>query len=211
MTLREVWIQQVAPDDYETHMAAVGQAQANAHLVRDLFEAAAIPEGSRVAIAGAGTGQLFDYLPAGYFDKYRLTCTDISVRLLDRLRERVACETVVDDIEDSALPPNPAMIIVVLVLEHVDYRRALASLARLLPERLILVIQENPPQMTTALTPGRPLPASLQVVGDAQPKLIPLAALTEEMQKIGFVSQKTVAVDVPDGKKMIGLLLRPVS
>jgi hypothetical protein len=72
MTLREIWISQVEPDDYETHMAAIGQAQANARLVCDLFEAAGVAKGSRVLIAGAGTGQMFDYLPHGFFDGYRL-------------------------------------------------------------------------------------------------------------------------------------------
>ena len=206
MTLREVWISQVEPDDYETHMAAIDQAQANARLVRDLFESAGVPKGSRVLIAGAGTGQIFDYLPEGYFDGYRLICSDISSRLLDRLRRRVTCETVVDDIEESKVLPGLGAIIAVLVLEHVDFRRALASLARLHPERLILVIQENPPQMTTAITPGRQVPASLCVPEESQPQLIPIQQLTDEMTRIGFTLRRMLTAEVADEKKMIGLL-----
>jgi hypothetical protein len=36
MTLREAWTRFVAAEDYETHMAAIGQAQANASLVAEL-------------------------------------------------------------------------------------------------------------------------------------------------------------------------------
>ncbi len=63
MTLADAWLNQVAPEDYEEHMTRIGQAQANASLVEELMAAAAPPAGARVVIAGAGTGQVFDYLP----------------------------------------------------------------------------------------------------------------------------------------------------
>jgi hypothetical protein len=124
------------------------------------------------------------------------------------LAERIDCETVVDDIEASQLAPGFGAIVVVLVLEHVDYRRALRSLARLAPEHLIVVIQENPPEITTAVTPGRPLPASLRVDENAQPRLIPSGDLIAELAQNGFVLQNRRDRPVADGKTMIGLLIR---
>ena len=130
-------------------------AEANAFLLRDLLEGVA----GRVLIAGAGTGQMFPYLPADFLAACQVTCSDVNPVFLERLRERFACQTVVDDIEDSRLLPGFAAIAVVLVLEHVDWRRALDSLVRLQPEQLVLIVQRNPADVAAAVTPG----AQLQV------------------------------------------------
>jgi hypothetical protein len=37
MTLREPWTGRVTAKDYETYMARIGQAEANAYLLQDLF------------------------------------------------------------------------------------------------------------------------------------------------------------------------------
>jgi hypothetical protein len=162
-----------------------------------------------VLVAGAGTGQMFDYIPADVFSSHRLICSDISSRLLARLRERLDCETVVDDVEDSRLAPGFGAIIIVLVLEHVDFRKALASLARLAPERLIIVIQENPPRLASAVTPGRPLPATMRVFAEtAQPHLVPFGELVEELAGLGFCLERRQDTPVADDKKMIGAVFR---
>jgi S-adenosylmethionine:diacylglycerol 3-amino-3-carboxypropyl transferase len=72
-------------------MAAIGQAQAAAELTRYLIEAAKLDTGSRIVLAGAGTGQMFDLLDPALFRPYRLTVTDLNPRFLVRLRERLAC------------------------------------------------------------------------------------------------------------------------
>ncbi len=144
MTLREAWTRFVAAEDYEAHMAAIGQAQANASLVAELVAAAAPPPGSRILIAGAGTGQMFEHCAPELFRGCRLICSDINPAFLERLGARCECQTVVDDIEDSRLEPGFSLVIVVLVLEHVEWRKALASLARLRPEYVLVVIQRNP-------------------------------------------------------------------
>jgi SAM-dependent methyltransferase len=168
-----------------------------------------VPAGSRVLIAGAGTGQMFDFLPAALFAGCQLICSDVSQRLLKRLHERVKSETVVDDIEDSRLDPGFGLVIVVLVLEHVDSRKALASIARLAPERLIIVIQENPSQMNSALTPGRVVPESLRgSPQDEQPRLINYLELCAEVGKYGFSVQSRLEIPVADGKKMVGVMFR---
>jgi hypothetical protein len=59
--IREAWLNGISPDDYDTHMAAVGQAQANAGLVAELLEAHPPTAGASILFVGAGTGQLFDY------------------------------------------------------------------------------------------------------------------------------------------------------
>ncbi len=206
MTLREAWTRFVAAEDYETHMAAIGQAQANASLVAELVAAAAPPPASRILIAGAGTGQMFEYCPPELFRGYRLICTDINPAFLEKLRARCECQTVVDDIEDSRLEPGFSVIIVVLVLEHVDWRKALASLARLRPERVLVVIQRNP----AGVLPYQERIGTMRLFGsEVEPNLIQSSALVEEFERLGFRLELQRDRTVADGKAMVGLLFAP--
>jgi hypothetical protein len=70
-------------------MAAVGQAQAAAVLTVELIQKAALHEGSRLVIAGGGTGHMFDFLNIDLFRPFRLICTDLNPTFLVRLRARL--------------------------------------------------------------------------------------------------------------------------
>lgn len=59
--LRRAWTEIVTADDYESHMASIGQAQTAAELTRCLLEFASLPTGSRITIAGAGAGQILTF------------------------------------------------------------------------------------------------------------------------------------------------------
>ncbi len=205
MTLREAWTRFIAAEDYETHMAAIGQAQANGSLVAELFAAAAPPAGSRVLIAGAGAGQMFEYCSPDTFRAYQLVCSDINPAYLKRLRTRCECQTVVDDIEDSLLVPGFSVIIVVLVLEHVDWRKALASLSRLRPEQVMAVIQRNP----EGELPHRERIGTMRLFGtEIEPKLIEASELIAEFERLGFRLRLQQERPVADGKTMAGYLFR---
>jgi SAM-dependent methyltransferase len=204
LTLREAWTGQVHADDYEEHMARIGQAEANALLLADLLEGVT----GRVLIAGAGTGQMFGYLPGEFLGGCEVLCSDVNPVFLARLRERFVCGTVVDDIEDSRLAAGFAAIAVVLVLEHVDWQRAVASLVRLKPERLVLIVQRNPADVTAAVTPGRLPPGTMRVfAGEAPPHLVPVGELTARLALFGFELQREEVRAVQDGKAMVGLVL----
>jgi len=203
MTLREAWTEFIVADDYEQHMAAIGQAQANALLVAELVAAAQPQTGSRVLIAGAGTGQMFEYCPAGLWDAFDLTCSDLNPTFLRKLRSRHACTTALDDIEDSRLDPGFSLIVVVLVLEHVDWRKALASLARLRPERVAIVIQGNP----EGRLPQRERPGTMRLFGtELNPKFLDAGEIVAEFARRGFALRSQAERPVPDGKTMAGLL-----
>jgi len=205
LTLREAWTTRVTADDYEEHMARIGQAEANALLLRELLTGVS----GRVLIAGAGTGQMFGYLPGEFLAGCEVVCSDVNPTFLERLRSRFVCETVLDDIEDSRLAPGFAAIAVVLVLEHVDWRRAVESLSRLEPERLVLIVQRNPAAVSAAVTPGRLPPGTMKVfAGEAPPKLVPVGELTEKLAGLGFEVVREEAREVQDGKTMTGLVLR---
>jgi hypothetical protein len=99
MQRRDLWAGHITAEDYERHMAATGQPQANADLLAELFRDSPPAPGARILFAGAGTGQYFDHFSSAGLAPYRPIFTDLNPRFLDRLAARLACQTLVDDIE----------------------------------------------------------------------------------------------------------------
>jgi hypothetical protein len=200
--LREAWSSHIQAMDYDVHMAAVGQAQANADLLAELFRDHPPPAGSRVHIAGAGTGQYFDYFPPDRLAPYRMTFTDINPLFLARFQTRwpMKAEAIgVDDIEAPTQPGPYDLTIAILVLEHIDWRRAITAMCAR-TARAFVVIQEDPPEPLV-----RPLPGSMAILREALPHLVSRDELIEAFRAEGFELSRTSTRDVPDGKRMIGL------
>jgi hypothetical protein len=66
------------------------------------------------------------------------------------------------------------LLLATLLLEHIDWRKGVEAITALNPAACGIIIQENPPGMTTAVTPGRRIPPSIAAaVKIAQPKLVP--------------------------------------
>ena len=210
--LRCAWTQIVTADDYEEHMASVGQAQAAAELTAHLIHSASLRPGSRILIAGAGTGQMFDFLDPDVFRPHRLTCADLNPAFLARLRERLVrhgleAETREDDIEQTQLTPGPDLLLSTLLLEHIDWRQGLDAFVRLRPRTCGIVLQENPPNLTTAVTPGRRLPPSMaKAVENAHPALVPREDLIAAMTARDYACRETAVREVLDEKRLVGLL-----
>jgi len=210
--LHRAWTEIITAEDYEEHMASIGQAQAAAELTHRLIESASLRPGSRITIAGAGTGQMFDFLALGVFAPHRLTCTDLNPVFLARLRERLErhgleAEILEDDIERTALTPRPDLLLATLLLEHIAWPRGVEAFARLQPRTCGIVLQENPPNMSAAVTPGRRLPPSVaKVVETARPTLVPREDLIVAMTEKGYACRETGVREVADGKRLVGLL-----
>jgi ubiquinone/menaquinone biosynthesis C-methylase UbiE len=206
--LRDAWRNLVRAEDYDAHMAAIGQAQANASLVAEYFVALP-PPGAEVLFLGAGTGQMFDFVSPSFLAHYRTTFADINFAFLDRLRQRLSgfkeirYTTVEDDIEQSALKPGFDLIVAVLLLEHVDWRKAVATMCRLAVGRILVVTQENPQQLASAMTPSREVPGTMKVLRELHPELIPRQALRKEFRSAGFTLAYETEKIVADEKKMI--------
>ena len=201
--LREAWLT-IEPADYEQHMAGIGQAQANAGLMAAWLEEIAAEE--TVLVAGAGTGQMFDYLHPEAARTGRMVFTDLNPVFLDRLLNRLGeAATVVDDIEATQLAGGYPHAAVTLVLEHVDWRRAIHSFRRWESRRVLTVIQENPADLASAVTPGRTVPGTMNVFRErAHPELVPLAELTAAMAELGYELKQVQPAPVSDGKRMLG-------
>jgi hypothetical protein len=210
--LRRAWTQIVTDEDYEEHMAAIGQAQAGAALTQYIIQSANPPDGGRVAIVGAGTGQMLDFLDPTIFRPFRIICTDLNRSYLVRLQERFArhglsATVLEDDIEHTALETGPDLLLATLLLEHIDWRRGVEVIAGLRPTTCGIIIQENPPGMTSTVTPGRRVPPSItQALATAHAILIPCDELLAAFASIGYVCKGKRAQEVADGKRLNALI-----
>lgn len=210
--LRAAWTQIVTADDYEQHMAAVGQAQAGAALTQYLVQSAQLPAGARIVIIGAGTGQMLDFLDPALLRPFQIVCTDLNPDFLHRLKQRLAAHaieaTVIqDDIEQTTLEPGADLLLATLLLEQIDWRRGVNILAALRPAHCGIISQENPRDMASVLTPGRRVPASLaKAMESAHPVLIPHADLVSEFEATGYRAGAIRAEDVADNKRLIATL-----
>lgn len=212
LTLREAWSTIIQPEDYELHMANVGQAQTNADLVRELVGHESSTVNQRFLFAGCGPGQFLEVASPDYLRGHRCVFTDLSLTFIEQVRARAErleldFEALVDDVENSNLEPGFDAIVLVLVLEHTDWRKTLTEMIRLQPERLVIVIQQNPTEMATMVTPHRELPGSLKACAEGEkPKLLEPSDLVAFLSDLGFVEVRRSMREVADGKAMIGLV-----
>jgi hypothetical protein len=190
------WREDITAEDYERHMAATGQPQANAELLAELFRERPPARGASVWFAGAGTGQIFDDFPLEVLEPYCVTCTDINPTFLRRLAERFPCETAVDDIECPTLAGPFELAIVILVLEHVDWRRAVSGLCGI-ARRVFVVIQQNPEGLVPQALGG-----TMSLV---RGQLLREDELIAEFAQHGFQLGRTSARSVRDGKSMVAM------
>ena len=212
--LRRAWTEIVTPEDYEEHMARIGQAQAGAELTRHLIEIARPSRGARVVFAGAGTGQMLDFLDASLLRPFRLVFADLNPRFLDHLKRRLSQlelggEVIEDDFENTAIEPEPELLIAALLLENIEWRRGLETISALRPAACGIIMQENPPEMKSAITPGRVLPRSMaEAASQAHPVLIPYDHLVAAFAGRGYQQIDTSSRDVADGKRLVSILFR---
>jgi hypothetical protein len=208
--LRRAWTEVVTAEDYDEHMAAIGQAEAAAELTAWAVRSAGLSAGAAVTVAGAGTGQMLDFLDPAVLRPFRLTFADLNPVYLERLRERLArhglaAEVVQDDFEETGLAAGPELLVATLLLEHIAWRRGVESIGKLRPRWCAIVLQENPPGMTTAVTPGRRVPVSIaRAMATAHATLVDREELAEAMAERGYRRQAEEAREVADGKRLVG-------
>jgi hypothetical protein len=157
---------------------------------------------------------MFDFLSPDILFPYRVTFTDINSHYLKRLESRVKSkaqlrlEILVDDVEHSRLPAGFELAVAVLVLEHVDWHLAVATLCRLSTGSVFVVIQENPPESPAAVVEGQPLVRTMKIFREVHPTLVNRRGIVQEFARHGFeltyCSEKPVLYE----KKMVGLGFR---
>ena len=210
---QRAWTTIVEPGEYDLHMANVGQAQANAKIISDFLQSNSVKRPSLIAVFGAGTGQFMDWVDPVMLKQFHWIFTDISHRFLSELARRanrsglMEFQLILADIEALELPQLPEVTITVLVLEHVDWQKAVVQITACTARTAMIVIQENPVGMLTNVTPGREIPRSL-IEGSkyANSHLIDAEALTNAMRTHGFELASNNSENVLDGKRMRALV-----
>ena len=159
------------------HLASVGQAQAAAELTERLMIREHCGRRSNPHYRSRDRADVRSPI-SEVFRPYRLTCADLNPVFLARLRERLVhrgleAEIREDDIERTVLASAPDLLLSTLLLEHIEWRHGVDAFAPLRPRACGIVLQQNPPQMSTAVTPGRRLPPSIaRAVEIAHPTLV---------------------------------------
>lgn len=212
--LHKAWTSVVTGPDLDRHMAANGQAAANAALFVAMLRAMRLPPGAPVLVPGAGTGQFLDYLDPGEIEPYRFTFTDINPSFLEMLRERagrlpgIRFAAQADDVERPAAAGPFQAAIVVLVLEHIDWKVGVGALCAIGSPWLAFVIQRSEAGAAMASPREGTAPSMRAFLEMARPTLVPERDLIARLAEDGFSLHARWERPVPDEKVMVGLLFR---
>ncbi|MBI2522803.1 class I SAM-dependent methyltransferase [Candidatus Woesearchaeota archaeon] len=212
---REGWMEIISAEELDAHMAAIGQAEANADITKQMFLEHPLRPNSRLLIPGCGTAQLFDYVqPSDLGSDIKLVLTDINPSFLAKARKRlqrfsgIDYHMQMDDIEETKLTGPYDGALVVLVLQHVEWQKAIDSLVSLNPSKLYIVEQEQDPSQH-AVTKSRQLSEAWRKYAEiANPKLVPRTELTNYMADKGYSLVETYERKVPDKKTMVGFVFQ---
>jgi hypothetical protein len=135
------------------------------------------------------------------------SCVAVSAARMWGARHGLDAEIVADDIERTALAPGCDLLLATLLLEHIDWRRGAEAFVTLRPRMCGIVLQENPPDMNAAVTPGRRLPPSMaKAVEKAHPLLVPRAELIGTMAEAAYHCSGSAIREVADGKRLVTFL-----
>ena len=111
-----------------------------------------------------------------------------------------------DNIEVTQLKDRFDVIVLVLVLEHIDWQRGLQNIHKLAPTLLHIVILQNPVGVVDAIAPRRALNKSMQALAEtARPVLVPSDRLIDFLTQLGYRLQARDERPTPDAKTMVGL------
>jgi SAM-dependent methyltransferase len=210
--LKKAWKEIVTPEDLDTHMEYVGQAKANAFLVESMLTDFTLSKNSSLSVPGCGTGQIIDYLPKKMIDRYRITFSDINKSFLRKLRKRLVskntkeCKVIVDDLENTRIRKKFDAYLVVLVLEHIDWRKGIQGIIANQPRRLFFVIQCQSVKKSF-IENSNLRPSIKKFLKIAKPHLVKEQVLLKKLSDSGFVLRKTYRKTMPDGKVMLGIVI----
>ena len=213
---RRAWLEVVSGDDYDQHMATIGQAQVNASLVCQMLGDHPLAPGARLLFVGCGTGQTLDFADLDEFRRFTITFSDINPEFLAKLEERLrrnGLEALVvqDDLTSTQLAERFDAVVTVLVLEHIDWKVGVDTILGYGPRYLHFIIQQQEPE-AAEFSLARELPPSIREFKSvARPKLVSRADLQSYLERRGVSLARVYERPVPDAKTMVGLVFVPQS
>ena len=208
----EGWLNVIDASDLDAHMVSVGQAQSNAGLVKDMFAHARPAKNSAFLVHGCGTCQMFEYFGLDTFGTKNITLADFSPKLLEVAKKRVkglgepSLQIVQDDIEHTSLSPGFGAVLLVLVLLHVNWQRALENMIGLGVSKLYIVEQAERHGAFSMTSAVNPLPSMQRFKEIVSPVLVSRDDLVDFLGKKGFRNVWSAEREVPGNKSMLGLV-----
>lgn len=209
---RKGWSEIISAADIDRHMAENGQAQVIAELLYEMLQSVPVMKPGKILFAGAGTGQLIDYVSLEPLADVTVVFSDLTDRFRPRLEQRLAPFRTLhwqwkqDDIERTQLSGPFDAVMISMVLQHVEWTRAIDSIVSLTP-KIIYVVEQRNDRGGHAVTKSRELAPSIRTFAEvANPALVPESQLTEKLNGAGFVKMLHLERPVPDDKTLFGLV-----
>lgn len=208
---KRAWKSIIPAEDLDKHMAAVGQAQANAKILQKMLIDFPIEPKTNILVPGCGTGQIFDYLDVSLFKDFNLIFSDINKEYLNKLDQRlkkiqkINYKIIEDDIETIKIRNRFDSCIIILLLEHVNWQQVLLNIVHLKIKSIYLIIQKQGKNqhMTTEY---KDIPLSIKEFSKlAKSKIILESVLKKYLKKEGFNLLKKYKERVLDNKEMVGI------
>lgn len=209
------WQELVEPDDYDAHMIEAGQASVNAMLVKEMFSRFPLAAGSTVYVPGCGTGQLFDFLKPDALGSFRYIFADIKPEFLERLKNRISSglnyKIIQDDVELSAVTEKADAALVVLLLQHIDWRVGLKNILVTKPKWLFVIEQEQDAK-DSEINKNRKLRPSMKKFSEAaKTELLDRGELEDFLKGAGYARRWLQAESVPYTKRMVAFVFEKVA
>lgn len=215
--LRTAWTHVVKADELDIHLDAIGQAEVNAEIVEKMISDFPLPKGSKLLMPGCGTGQIFNYISHKVLSCHKLVFTDINRTFLDALSERLSGTEIwnfschIDDLEGSVLSERFDGIIPVLVLEQLEWEKAIQTMVGFMPTFIYLIIQEQSSAAET-IRVHQKLPDSMKRFSEmAEPRLVPRDDLIGHLSAENYRLNKVYEQQVPNNKVMAGLVFEKLA
>lgn len=163
---RRARLEVVSGDDYDQHMATIGQAQVNASLVCQMLGDHPLAPGARLLFVGCGTGHTLDFADLDELRRFTITFSDINPEFLAKLEGRLrrhGLEALVvqDDLTSTQLAERFDAVVTVLVLEHIDWKVGVDTILGYGPHYLHFITQQQEPP-AAELSLARELPPSIR-------------------------------------------------
>lgn len=204
------WRDLVDVEDLDAHMFEVGQAAVNADLIKKMISQFPLQADSTLYVPGCGTGQMFDFLKPSDLGKLNFIFSDYKPEFLEKLKNRLPSgtkfQTLLDDVEESELDQKADAALIVLLLEHVDWKRALDNILKVQPEKIFLIIQEQD-ATDSMINKNRQLRPSMKKFSEiAKTELVDRKELERYLNLYQFQLQAIFIETVPHTKRMVALV-----
>jgi hypothetical protein len=207
---KKYWKEIVEPDDLDAHMLEVGQATINAQLIYKMFSEFPLKDGNTLYVPGCGTGQMFDFLKPSELGNVKFLFSDFKLEFLERLKQRISADLnarfIIDDVEESKVIEKVDAALIVLLLQHINWKRGLGNILATQPSKIFLIIQEQD-ATDGEINQTRVLRPSIKKFSEvAKSELVDRTELEKYLKGQGY-SKKWMRVEaVPNTKRMVSLV-----